>query len=87
MKNTVREKRWLENLSKYSHFFSIRLYYEYEIWLFKCFNLICAMVAFYKLWVINLVWGAFIITSLRDSVIRLVYLENSSQYIFFKYNR
>ena len=51
------------------------------------FNLICAMVAFYKLWVITLVWGAFIITSLRDSVIRLVYLENSSQYIFFKYNR
>ena len=51
------------------------------------FNLFCVMVDFYKLWVINLVWGAFIITSLRDSVIRLVYLENSSQYIFFKYNR
>ena len=34
--DTVPEKRRLENLSKYSHFFSILLYYEYAIWLFKC---------------------------------------------------
>ena len=43
------------------------------------FNLFCAMDAFYKLWVINLVSGAF---TLRDSVIRLVYLEKSSQDFF-----
>ena len=39
------------------------------------FNLICAMVALYKLWVINLVWGA--ITLLPRYVFHRVFLWNS----------